>query len=224
MAKKRAHDGVLHVGIDPGGVTGIAFGVGDWVVAAQIGFLSGDDGRIGACFNRWEDSFTSVFALSRHRFARFGARKVGSSVVLEPKSGDWKGRGSALIWERSSLRVANLCWLMIEDVFSAFDCHLVNVQSEDFILGSGGDGLGASSGRVGLSPVRIGSHLYAGYEKAIDECWCGEIDYRVAMAGVAKGMFTDDRLRAHGLYTPGMPHANDACRHYLLGINRSVRD
>jgi hypothetical protein len=43
-------------------------------------------------------------------------------------------------------------------------------------------------------------------------------------ATTAKAFWTDDKLRAYGLYAPGMKHARDATRHYLYYQTFTLRN
>jgi len=47
--------------------------------------------------------------------------------------------------------------------------------------------------------------------------------FTLQQASAAKKFSTNDRLKEFGWYTPGMDHANDACRHLLLhALKRGV--
>lgn len=39
-----------------------------------------------------------------------------------------------------------------------------------------------------------------------------------------KSVITDDQLKAWGLYLPGKPHSNDACRHLCLWLRKLEKD
>jgi hypothetical protein len=99
-------------------------------------------------------------------------------------------------------------------------CDVDLVCMEDFILYAG---LGANAGnyrtsaaRSGLAPVRITAmvNTYLGILE-----WEGVVAY--SGAAQAKGVFTDARLRAAGLWVVGKPHVRDALRHALLGIRKA---
>jgi hypothetical protein len=69
-----------------------------------------------------------------------------------------------------------------------------------------------------LSPIRIGAMLsYAHYRKEMGE------DIRIAFqsASLAKEAFTDDRLRAAGMYVRSSRHVRDATRHALTALRRA---
>jgi hypothetical protein len=71
-----------------------------------------------------------------------------------------------------------------------------------------------------LSPVRIGAMLsYALFRGDMGK------DIRICFQGrtTAKEAFTDDRLRAAGMYVPGSDHIRDATRHALTALRRAKK-
>lgn len=63
-----------------------------------------------------------------------------------------------------------------------------------------------------LSPVRVGRRLEGAlmFNQSLDELIRWQMPAR-------KAEFTDDRLQALGMYTPGPDHRRDATRHALIG-------
>lgn len=67
-----------------------------------------------------------------------------------------------------------------------------------------------------LSPVRITSKL---------ELLLWQVNRRHVkqMPSMAKSTISDEHLKVVMMFQPGMPHANDACRHGLTFLRRVVR-
>lgn len=79
---------------------------------------------------------------------------------------------------------------------------------EDFILRPGKN---HSSDRSGLSPVRIVAHIQGALSNK-------SVNYLPQQPALAKGSFTNERLRRFGLWTVGKEHGRDATRHLALAV------
>lgn len=85
---------------------------------------------------------------------------------------------------------------------------------EDFVPGS------ANQSREFLAPVRIFARLEAS-EIVYGER--GRVPF-VQSPAMAKTTATDERMKAAGLYRPGLPHATDAARHAATFLRRARGD
>lgn len=97
-------------------------------------------------------------------------------------------------------------WL--QEMFGlAQDCNQVGISIEDFKVNK------VNGDEEFLSPVRIGRRLEGAlmFQQVELE---GAIRWQMP---ARKAEFTDDRLRALGMYTPGPDHRRDATRHALIG-------
>lgn len=69
-----------------------------------------------------------------------------------------------------------------------------------------------------LSPIRIGAMLkFAHYRGDMGK----DVRLSFQSRGLAKEAYTDDRLRAAGMYVPGSDHIRDATRHALTALKRA---
>lgn len=55
-------------------------------------------------------------------------------------------------------------------------------------------------------------------------CYMSDIPFSVKLAQMAKTWWTDDKLKACGIYHPGLKHARDACRHLALYLAFGAAD
>lgn len=74
--------------------------------------------------------------------------------------------------------------------------------------------------------LSLASVEYIGVIKLWHERHCETVDLVCQTPHQAKVLWTDDKLKKLGLYTPNAPHANDATRHllYFLVVTRNERD
>lgn len=87
------------------------------------------------------------------------------------------------------------------------NCQPCAVVIEDFIPRF------LNQARHFLSPVRITNQLTM-------LMWDAKLPWLLQMPSMAKSTIPDEYLQAHDLYSPGMPHANDALRHCLTLLRR----
>lgn len=97
-------------------------------------------------------------------------------------------------------------WLQKIFVLSDLDCNRMGISIEDFKVNK------VNGDEEFLSPVRIGRRV-EGMLMAT-----GRLDEEIRWQMPArKAEFTDSRLQALGMYTPGPDHRRDATRHALIG-------
>ena len=85
---------------------------------------------------------------------------------------------------------------------------LTHVVAEDFVLQE------HTQLRNLLSPVRITTGVY----NWLSSSSMFDVEFHLSQVGSAKHLVDDDALKRLGLFHPGMTHANDACRHFVLFV------
>jgi hypothetical protein len=183
---------MIIMGIDPGETTG-------WAVL--------EDGRVGG---------GGLAALSLEDYGQLnGGELLAGGMHLD-------GLGEGGLYDADRAICMSLAILINE-----YEPDIVCV--EDFILRPSGIG---STARSGLSPLRI---------IAMMEMWRFEIGFNFdalphggddgmtwsprwyyQQPSDAKGVVTDARLRAAGLWVKGQQHARDAIRHACLGFRKEA--
>lgn len=131
--------------------------------------------------------------------------RIGHGQISCDYSKGWM-LGEALAAQAIADQILETHQFCLEKTGGRFGVKQISI--EDFTLRE------RSKKRNLLSPVRLTSGVLAVLE-GDDRSW---FVGKPQSPSNAKTTMTDDRLRAHGLWVPGKPHARDALRHLVLAM------